>query len=290
MIYYDQPQHVTYPTNLGVQNARFGSRFNLNFHFDRGKRKCWSSTMGAEMDAATSFIVATRLEDGSVYRFPPSDQGYPEIATLVEVLPDRQRIYGYHPQNNKPTILTSVATISPFAPFKELKDSDENFKLSIAPFFYHEIALYNNNYNNDNPNDDHVKGQLLITLDYFKGYEAVQYEKGGYIKIIYFQVPQDQGGIRALAIWDPLNVVSFGYGDGIFDYFKSKGSLPCKGTLVGTDISQCRVGGDNWNAGGFAVDFEFEQKTIAGRKLTEEEKEKAIVFIYAGYNGGTVMK
>lgn len=289
LIYYPEPQHVNYPTNLGVQNARFGSRFNLNFHFDSQRKKCWSSTMGTQMDQKTSFIVATRLNDGSIYRFPPSDQSYPEVATLVEVLPDRQRIYGYHPIKGQPVILTSVATISPFAPFNNLDDSNENFKLSIAPFFYHEIALYNNNYNNNNLNDDEIKGELLVTLDYFRGYEEIDYEKGGKIKIIYFQVPEDKGGRRALAIWDPLNIVSFGYGDGIFDYFKSKGALPCKSASA-TDFSKCQVGGNVWNAGGFAVNFSFENKNKYGSALLEEEKEKAIVFIYAGYNGGSVMK
>lgn len=290
LIYYHEPQHVIYPTNLGIQNARFGSRFNLNFHFDPKRKKCWSSTMGTEMDRHTSFIVATRLEnDKSVYRFPPSDQWYPESATLVEVLPDRQRIYGYHPKSDgSPLILTSVATISPFAPFKDLNDIN-NLKLSIAPFFYHEIALYNYNYNNTNLNDDEIRGQLLVTLDDFKSYKEIDYEKGGKIKIIYFQTPEDRGGVRALAIWDPLNLVSFGYGDGIFDYFKNSGSLPCK-NVSSSDFSKCRIGGDRWKAAGFAVEFNFEKKNKYGNNLPEEEKEKAIVFIYAGYNGGEIMK
>jgi len=289
--YYPEPQHVDYPTNLGVQNARFGSRLNLNFHFDPIMKKVWSSTMGAEIDSPTSFIVATRLESNkSVYRFPPSSQNYPEKATLIEVLPDRQRIYGYHPDpKGNPLILTSIATVSPFSPTRVLDDSSEDFKLSIAPLFYNEIALYNTNYNNDNLNDDEISGQLLVAIDYFKDYKQVDY-KGGKIKFIYYQTPEDNGGIRTLAIWDPQNLVTFGYGDGVFDHFRNHGSLPCD-TNKGENYSgNCKIGGSKWNPGAFAISFKFEKKDKWGDNLPEEEKEKAIVFIYAGYNGGEVMK
>lgn len=276
--YYPKPDLIPYSSGVGIQNARFGSRFNLNFHFDKSRNKTWSSTMGSFADQKTSFIVATRLGDGSVYRFPPSDQGYPEypINQQIEVLPDRQRIYGVHPKDGKSAISTSLSTVSPFSPSSSLSDVD-NIKLSTAPFFYNEVALYNHFYDDSDPNNDEQKGQVIIAFDHFHSYKEINYE-GGKLKIIYYKVPEDGGGLRALAIYDPADKVTWGHGDGIFDEFKAKGKLPCK---TGNTGAMCKVGGSQWNAGAFVINFYFKKG---------EKKEKAIVFTYAGFTDDNVLK
>ena len=241
--------------------------------------------MGSQMDHKTSFIIATRLNsDKSVYRFPPSDQSYPEYKNNlnVEILSDRQRIYGAHTKDGQPVIYTSLSTISPFSPSENLEDV-EDLKPSIAPFFYNEVVLYNSMYDNNNPGDDLQSGQILITLDYYYSYEEIPY-RNGKIKIIYFKVPEDNGGVRAFAIWDPQNRVTWGHGDGIFASFQTNGKLPCQtGETDQKTNNKCTVGGNQWNAGGFAINFSFGKKG-------NDQAEKSIIFTYAAYNGGNVMK
>ncbi|MDD5551808.1 MAG: hypothetical protein PHI88_01460 [Candidatus Pacebacteria bacterium] len=246
-------------TRTGFVLARPGSGFDCNAHFDLGRFKYYTSCMGITRDGPpTSIICGTRLDsDGSIQRFDPSDQEWTPYwdNTQIEVMPDRRRLYGAHcrPGTNDVQVYTSVATISPFAGFS--KDiNNPNMKISLAPFFYKEVALYNNT-------GVYQSGKMFFSIDYATGYA-----QNGNTKTIYYQVPSDNGGLRALAIQDPS--ATWGYGDGIFDYFAATSSLP-----------NCHVGSSIWNAGGFSVPF--------GLRPGEE---KIIRLVYAGYNGGDVMQ
>ncbi len=264
------------PKEIGIQNARLGSRFNLNFHYNQGMNKVWTSTMGAYYDDKTSFIVSTRLSDGSLHRFPPSDQWYSEYdgsmkvkdpsggekeikGIGVEVQPDRQRMYSVHlNKKQEPALYISTSTISPFAPSNSFDDF--NFKMSIAPFFYQEVAVYN-------PTEKAQRVNLLVSVDYATGHR-----KSGNGHIIEYQHKSgaDRGGKRALVYYPGAkDTVTWAIGvDNVFRSFENSGNLP-----------NSRGSGDDYNPGGMAVSFVLEPGQLVKK-----------VFIYAGHNGGTIMQ
>ncbi len=257
-----EANQVYYPgrTTFGVQNAIFGSRLNLNHHYDWSRRKVWTSTRGTMMDYMTSFIVATRLDsDGSVMRFAPSDQNYPEYWYYVyDMNANTFEENGAHVRNGaRPGVTSDIVlsvnskTISHFVPTTSFEDS--NLKIAIAPFFYKEITV-------TNYTDSWQSGELLVSVDY-----AVNYRQIGNTKIIYYKTSADKSGIRALAIKDLS--ASWGIGTRIFDDFASSGRLINSSQPDGT-----------YNAGGFAVSF-----NLAPRQSTKK------LFVYAGYDGGKVM-
>lgn len=255
-------QIVYYPGQsvVGIQNAVFGSRFNVNKHYDWGRRKVWTSTMGSMMDDKTSFIVATRSDsDGSVMRFAPSDQGYPEYwYHVMDLDANTYQANGAHVRNGAtPGVASDIIlevnekTINHFVPSTSLEDS--NLKISIAPFFFEEITVTNRT-------DGWQSGELLVSVDYAIGYNQV-----GDTKIIYYQTASDRGGIRALAIKDPS--ASWGIGTRIFGDFAASGRL----------INSSQPDGI-YNAGGFVVPF----------NLGPHQSVKKVL-VYAGYYGGNAM-
>lgn len=255
-------QVIYYPgqTVLGVENTVFGSRLNINRHYDWGHRKAWTSTRGTMMDDKTSFIVATRSDaDGSVMRFAPSDQNYPEYwYHVMELDANTHQANGAHVRNGvMPGVASDIIfsvnekTISHFVPTVSLQDP--NIKMAIAPFFYEEVTVAN-------WTDNWQSGELLVSVDY-----AVDYKQMGDTKIIYYQTGADRGGIRALAIKD--SSASWGIGTRIFGDFAATGRL----------INQNQADGV-YNAGGFAVSF----------NLAPHQSVKKIL-VYAGYDSGNAM-
>lgn len=250
----------------GFQNARFGSRLNLDF-YPQSKPK--TSTMGIFHDRETSFIVAVRAGN-NVYRFPKSDQWYPEYGFSkakdpetgqeikfhgvgIEIQPDRQTMYAVHTdtENNEILYLKSNL-ISPFSPTKSLEDDD--LKMSIAPFFYQEILIYN-------PTDQKQTGELLVSVDY-----ANRYKKDGNTHILYYK-NIDGGGVRALATADLSATWAIGE-DNVFKEFYKKGALPGKANIEG-----------DFRPGGIAVKFKVKPGEIIKK-----------VFVYAGYNDKEVIR
>lgn len=241
--------------NFGVQNSPLGSRFSLNMHADSARKRSWSSTMGSQIDDSTSFIVASRLNsDGSIKRFAPSDQWYPEYSDgRIELWPDRQILSGTHCNfAGNASLFVSSSTISPFLPVESLNDPD--LKTSTMPAFYQNVSFYN-------PTSTVQVGQMLVSLDY-----AFAYKQIGDTKIIYYRTSADRNtGIRALAIKG--SSASWGIGDSLFDFFATNGYLPNR-----------HIGDSNWNPGGFALPFSLRP----GESMTK-------TLVYAGYNNGTAM-
>jgi len=240
------------PITFGIQNGIFGSRFNMNFHFDPGRRKCWTSSLGAMMDDAVSFFPATRLDsDGSVMRMGPSDHSFPEYKHYVlDLNANTFEANAAHVVGDRIVLSVNSKLKNHF--FKVANWNEEEVKDLVAPFFYQEVTI-------ENYTESPQTGELLFVLDY-----AVDYKKIGDTNILYFQTPNDNKGIRALAL---KAEATWGIGDGIFDYFKNTGSLPCG-----------RVGSQNWHAGGFAIPF----------VLAPHQKVKKVL-VYAAYYGGNAL-
>jgi len=240
------------PITFGIQNGILGSRFNMNFHFDPGRRKCWTSSLGAMMDDAVSFFPATRLDsNGSVMRMGPSDHSFPEYRHYVlDLSANTFEANAAHVVGDRIVLSVNSKLKNHF--FKVANWNEEEVKDLVAPFFYEEVTI-------ENYTDSLQTGGLLFVLDY-----AIDYKKIGDTNILYFQTPNDNKGIRALAL---KGEATWGIGDAIFDYFKNTGRLPNR-----------RIGTQNWHAGGFAIPF----------VLAPHQKVKKVL-VYAAYYGGNAL-
>lgn len=252
--------HFVYSSGqtIGVQNAVFGSRFNLNIHFDPNRRNVWSSSRGMLMDEGINLVIATKwYGDGSVMAFAPSRE-YPEYWYYVaDVNPNSFEQNGAHVRNGArggvgSDIIFSVNSkiISHFIPTSSLEDP--NLKASIAPFFYIEITI-------ENYTDQPQSGELLVAMN-----GAFDCKKNNNTCIMYFKNGADGEGARAIAVlneqpgWEISSRVFEHFHEGRLQNYiqKSNESYP----------------------GGFSLSF-----NLGPRAQTKK------LFVYAAYNNSTVM-
>lgn len=183
------------PRCLTVLNARFGSRFNLDWYFGRQKTK--SGLLGNMQDNEANLSIQIKKDDKTTQLWPAITNG-PNPKTTVNL--------GLTFQNTVFTLndfILSLKTNSPFSPSSSL--TDENVKMSAAPFFYLDLTF-------SNPTGQTTTQTITLTMG---GFDKVE-QKDGY-KIVYLTDSSVFGGRRALAVPDSNKNIDF------FAYKKSGG-------------------------------------------------------------------
>lgn len=126
-------QIEVFPHCLTVMNSRFGSRFNLDWYFSN--QKITSSTVGTFADHDVSLNLIIQDSD-------KAEQLFPLLANSDFSRKSVDLGLTYEKINfESESLLLSFNIVSPFSPSQS--SSDDNTKLSTAPFFYIELSLIN---------------------------------------------------------------------------------------------------------------------------------------------------